>query len=255
MWQLYDELIDGIPSELTVEECVVGMHWIVVRSLGTGMAMTPLEGASHVPGAGRIVGMPLRDVAAWAKSWNFLEAAVGMAAINAYYNSRPALEAQFDLEGHRSLVDVNVFDLMPERVKGKKVTVIGHFPNLEGMQRVAQVSILERRPQAGDYPDPACEYILPEQDFVIMTGTTLINKTMPRLLELCRNAEVIVAGPTTPMSPILFNHGADLLGGLLVKEPEPLFRLMREGGRNQMTQGSTTMLNLSRADLASGVCS
>ena len=37
-------------------------------------------------------------------------------------------------------------------------------------------------------PDPACEYILSEQDVVIMTATTLINKTMPRLLALSRNA-------------------------------------------------------------------
>ena len=33
-----------------------------------------------------------------------------------------------------------------------------------------------------DFLDSACEYILPEQDFVFITGMTLTNKTLPRLL-------------------------------------------------------------------------
>jgi uncharacterized protein (DUF4213/DUF364 family) len=44
----------------------------------------------------------------------------------------------------------------------------------------------------GKIPDPACEYLLPSQDFVFCTGVTLINKTAPRIFDLARNATLIV---------------------------------------------------------------
>ena len=47
---------------------------------------------------------------------------------------------------------------------------------------LCRLSILERDPVLGDYPDSACEYILPEQDYVFITGMTLVNKTLPHLL-------------------------------------------------------------------------
>jgi uncharacterized protein (DUF4213/DUF364 family) len=79
---------------------------------------------------------------------------------------------------------------------------------------------------------------LGDQDVVIMTATTLINKTMPRLLELSRNARVVVAGPSTPLHPLMFDHGIDVLGGLIVENEPALWRAVVEGGREALfTQG------------------
>ena len=64
-------------------------------------------------------------------------------------------------------------------VRGKKVAVVGRFPDLDAFNDVCRLIVLERNPGEGDLPDPACEYVLPEQDFVFITATTIINKTMP----------------------------------------------------------------------------
>jgi uncharacterized protein (DUF4213/DUF364 family) len=67
--------------------------------------------------------------------------------------------------------------------KGKKVAVVGHFSLVEKQLGCkCSLSILEREPEGTDFLDSACEYILPEQDFVFITGMTLTNKTLPRLL-------------------------------------------------------------------------
>jgi uncharacterized protein (DUF4213/DUF364 family) len=117
--------------------------------------------------------------------------------------------------------DRKAFEVWLEKVRGKKVAVIGHFMHLEQtLGGSCELSILERRPGPGDYPDSACEFILPEQDFVFSTGVTLINKTLPRLLELSRRQGMILAGPTVPLAPPLFGFGALDLQGLVITDPD-----------------------------------
>jgi hypothetical protein len=32
MWEVYDRLIETVPADLTVSECMIGMHWTLIRS-------------------------------------------------------------------------------------------------------------------------------------------------------------------------------------------------------------------------------
>jgi hypothetical protein len=230
-WQMYDELIAEVPEESVIAECVAGLHWCVIRSEGTGLAMAPREGRGVIRNAGRIAGMKTREVASWVKSWNMHEAALGLAAINSAINLPQRVQQTWEIDS--SLPgDQDVFARLLHRLPGKKVAVIGHFRELERVAAVCQLSILERIPTEGDLPDPACEYMLAEQDFVFMTATTLINKTMPRLLELSRNAYVVVAGPSTPLTPVLLKYGVNVLGGLVVDHPERTIRNVKEGAQH-----------------------
>ena len=70
--------------------------------------------------------------------------------------------------------------------------------------------------EAGDVPDPACEYVIPGADYLFMTGVTLINKTAPRLLDLAANATTVFVGPSVVMAPFLFRWGVDMLAGYAV---------------------------------------
>jgi hypothetical protein len=81
---------------------------------------------------------------------------------------------------------------------------------------------------------------------VIMTATTLINKTMPRLLELSRNARIVVAGPSTPLHPLMFDHGVDLLGGLIVEDEPSVWRAVSEGGQSALFTHGGRMVNVSK---------
>lgn len=197
-WSLYDELIDAMPSGITVHDYCLGAHWTyIVADCGMGIAKTVRGG-----GKGRFkqspVDVDLKTLAALAKSWNWLEASLGVAAINAYYATPDTIESlggTIDEDVAESGDVSNPFHRLKGRYTGRKVAVVGHFPNVDEMRKVAQVTVLERNyTSPTDTPDPACEYILPEQDYVFVTGTTLTNKTMPRLLELSR-VEAVRSGP------------------------------------------------------------
>lgn len=237
MWKLYDDLIAAVPEDARVSECLAGLSWFLVRSIGTGVAMRPRDVEGPVRNAGQIAGMKLRDLASWVKSWNFYEAAMGLAAINSALNAQEVLTRNCG-ERLDETKTQDVFTCLRDELRGKRVAVIGHFHNLERLSGICELSILERKPERGDIPDPACEYILGEQDVVIMTATTLINKTMPRLLALSRNARIVIAGPSTPLHPLMFEHGADLLGGLIVDDQPSVWRAIAEGGQKALfTQG------------------
>ena len=252
MWEIYDTLIEAVPPESTVKACLAGLHWFAVRSEGTGLAMTPREGSASLPRAGEIAGMRTRALAASVKSWNLHEAALGLAAINSALNGGTSIERSAGLSS-RQQPDEDVFTYLLDEFRGKKVAVVGHFRNLERVQAVCELSILERLPQPGDLPDPACEWILPEQDFVVITATTLINKSLPRLLELSRKARVVLAGPSTPLTPRLFEFGIDMLGGLVVEDESSVWTVIQEGGQHQIFRGGSRMVKLSRASGVSGV--
>jgi uncharacterized protein (DUF4213/DUF364 family) len=230
-WALYDALIDPIPPDLKTDEAISGAHWTYVRSgdrAGLAMNLAHVhntetrprllpESRQAITGMPGITGMPLRELAAAAKSWNFAEAGLGVAAINAFWNSTEHEPVARSMAGDGS----SSFTAWRDRVWGKKVAVIGHFMLLEKtLGEVCDLSILEKRPGPGDYPDSACEYILNDQDFVFATGVTVINKTLPRLLELSRRQGLILAGPTVPLSPLLFGFGVRDLQGLVIQDPD-----------------------------------
>ncbi len=245
MWELYTALIDLVPAGLRVADCLVGYNWTLVRSHATGVALTPPKDGGGKRSSGPITGMPVRALAQGIKSWNSLEATMGLAAVNSVLNSAEQVERLSGIPArqHRSL---GAFERFREEVRGRRVAVIGHFPDLEQLGEVCELSILERRPHAGDYPDPACEYILAEQDYVFMTATTIINKTLPRLLELSRNAVRVLVGPSTPLAPVLFEAGIDVLAGMVVTGEPSFWTTVREAGSLEIFENGGQMVEIKK---------
>lgn len=231
-WELYDELIRGIPDGLIVTQCNAGYNWTTVTSSEGGSGIAKTIPVLSVPYSfrGQIAGAPLKQIAELAKSWNFVEAAIGTAAIGAYYNHPSRV---YDCgQNHPAATEANpnVFNLYREEVTGLKVTVVGHFPALEQkLGSICSLTVLEREPLDNELPDSACEYILPEQDYVFITGCTLVNKTMPRLLELSKNAKIVIVGPSTIISSVMFNFGVYGLSGMVVPDAEKCAAIIREG--------------------------
>lgn len=222
-WELYDRLIEGVPEGIGVLDCCLGLHWSYVEAeCGMGISHTLRDGARASSGADPRE-LDLKSLCALAKSWNFTEATLGVAALNAWYTQPERIEAlggSWDDETE-SGKGSNPFWSMRDRCTGKKVAIIGHFPNVNAMAQIADVTVLERNCSSGlDTPDSACEYILPEQDYVMMTGTTLTNKTMPRLLELSRDAVVVVTGPSAIPAAVMVEAGVDIIAGSMVADPE-----------------------------------
>ncbi len=232
-WALYDEILNLIPRGLKILECVVGQGWTAVQNeKQTGIAMS-VRASNKVFGGGignrydEIIGADLVEIAKLIKSWNFLEASIGAAAINSYFNS-PELIHQMGGFPDLNLSDTSIeertkkdaFASIADQARGKNVTVVGHFPHLEEqLAPICNLSILERVPFGSDYPDPAAEYILEMQDYVLITGMTFINKTLPRLLELKRTGAIFyVVGPSIPACTVLKDYGVDRISGFCVRE-------------------------------------
>ena len=82
MWDIYDELIEGIPEGLKVTSYVSGSNWTLIRAGGLcGTAMTVLghNAVDRLPVD--LDNATLKETAALAKSWNFRVATIGMAAM------------------------------------------------------------------------------------------------------------------------------------------------------------------------------
>ena len=213
-FELYDALIEGISSEAVVTNTLMGSCWTAVETVDHfGMAMTTPVATAPPLFSGEYPGMSLKALAQASKSWNLTEAGFGMAAINAYYNTPAHMHALEAYEPFDNYCTDGV-DL-----SGKHIGVVGHLNMPQSVyEQAASVRILERNPRPGDYPDSACDWLIPQCDIVIMTASTLVNKTLPHLLELSANAYTILAGPSCPMCPRLLTFGIDRIAGLVITD-------------------------------------
>ena len=221
-WAFHQTLIDAVDPRAEIVNAFQNRYWILVstdQEGGAGLAHV-LKGyrplvAGPIEG---LAGRKVKDLARLATSWDFYEASLGLAAINASLNADSL--RYFD-EG--ATVFGNALENLRLRAEGRVVGVIGRFPHLETLEASAsRLMVFERQPSPGDYPDPAAEFLLPECELVLVTGTAVINKTVPRLLELSRGAEVHLVGPSVPLCPDLFGLGISGLAGTLVPDRRAL---------------------------------
>jgi uncharacterized protein len=110
-------------------------------------------------------------------------------------------------------VEINASEVLMKRGAGKNVALVGHFPFIPRLRKsVGNLWVIEQHPSEDDHPVQSAAELIPEADVVALTGSTLINHTLDGLLELCRpEALVMLLGPTTPLSPVLFDHGVDII--------------------------------------------
>jgi uncharacterized protein (DUF4213/DUF364 family) len=108
--------------------------------------------------------------------------------------------------------------------------VVGHFPFVEALRRRARhLTVLELSPREGDLPAAAAADEIPAADLVAITGTSLVNHTLDALLELARGKPVLLLGPSTPLSPLLFERGIWALCGSLAADPVAVLAWVRAG--------------------------
>lgn len=90
-WDLYNQMIAGIPEGVFVRDYCLGLNWSYVEAdCGMGVASTVRGGGKRTYKMD-LRGMELRQVAELSKSWCFQEATLGIAALNAWYSRRELL--------------------------------------------------------------------------------------------------------------------------------------------------------------------
>lgn len=201
--RLYEDLVLGV-EDAEVRRVVIGGKWILVETAAgaIGLAARPSStAAAAVPTPESWAGMRLKELAApAARGWDALEIAIGIAALNAHYNHP-------DQTGPA----INGLDLYAD-TEGP-VVVIGGFPQIR--ERLPRAQVIEIDPRPGEYPEPACDWLLPAAEAVLATASALANRTLPRLLAAGRGARMALVGPGTPLTPRLFNYGIETLSGFV----------------------------------------
>ena len=229
--------VQGV-ADARVRRIVTGAQWVLVETdagLGVAARQTPPAASGTVDGkedTQRWAGRSLRDLAAMAvQSWDALEIAVGTAALNAHYN-RP------DLTGAPG----NGLDLFAG-VDGR-VVVIGGFPQIA--RRMPQARVIDMNPQEGEFPEAACDWLLPGADAVAVTASAFANRTLPRLLRVSAGARVAMIGPGTPLTPRLFDYGIESLAGFVAVDREAVARTIAGGGGSRDFHPHGRMVTLHR---------
>jgi uncharacterized protein len=242
---ILDQILDSLPSG-QVKDVRIGLHWtaVVVETAGEtrcGLASTLHGGHSHrnepdVPQAGDLANRSANELARNATGDAPVMASLGLAAINALLPRQPQLWS-----------DENASEIIARFGACKRVAMIGRFPFAnELLPRVGGLLVLEQNPGPDDLPAEAAPEVLPSADVIAITGMTISNHTLEDLLGLCNpHAKVVLLGPSTPLSPVLFDYGVDVISGAVVTDIEPVLRLVSQGGNfRQVHHGGVRLVNL-----------
>ncbi len=231
-------LIDDLLATLLdgdVERVCIGAFWTAVVATvegarRAGLAATPREDDHHHTGqaavrdAGRLAQYSSQELAALARSGSAMEVAIGFAAINALLPREKG-----------AWTDLNAEEHIAEQGRDKRVALVGHFPFVPHLRpRVGTLWVLEQQPRGQDLPAEAAATVIPQADVLAITGTTIINGTFEGLMALRRpDTFVLVLGPTTPLSPVLFHRGVNVLSGAVVENVDAVLRAVNEGANFQ----------------------
>jgi uncharacterized protein (DUF4213/DUF364 family) len=236
--KILDDLISSLREDSVVSEVHACVLWTAVVSKHCGLASTFHEEHPHhgrVRDAGSLKGKSALELAKYAKSDNLLEASIGMATINSL----------IDVDESRCVKE-NALDALIREGRGKNIAIVGHFPWIPQLGAVAKkLWVIEQRPREGDLPAEAAEDILPQADVVGLTGTSFTNHTVEKLLSLSQHSFVVMIGPTSPLSPVLFDYGVDIIAGARVVDAEKAIRCLSEGAMFKQIQG-VKLVNMRR---------
>jgi hypothetical protein len=222
--KILDDLIVSLwGNDFQVKNVHTCVFWTAVITKHCGLSSTfREEGPSHDRGVrdvGNLTQKTALELAEYAKSESLLEASIGMATINSL----------IDIDESKC-IEKNAFEIILEKGQGKNVAVVGHFPWIPKLrEKVKNFWVLEQRLREGDLPAKEADRILPQCDVVGITGTSFINHTVEGLLNLCKNAYVVLVGPTSPLSSVLFEYGIDAICGSKIIDPDQLIRSISEG--------------------------
>jgi uncharacterized protein len=225
--KILERIIEELPEGAPIRDVSIFLHATAVTSRTLGLAYSfprrstdlARDRGEMVAGSGRLTSFAAKDLARYALSSRPAEASVGVAAINSLLEP-PA----------GKLVEKSGVDIVMEHAAGRRLAVIGHFPFVERVKPlVKSLWVLELDPQEGDLPASDAPTILPHADVVAITGTTFINHTIDGLLDLAKGKRIIILGPSTILSPVLFEAGVAALCGICVEDQEVVLRHLREG--------------------------
>jgi uncharacterized protein (DUF4213/DUF364 family) len=232
--KILDDLISTLNFDAPLRDIRQGFFHTGVLTRYCGLAATLPRDALKQEGPlvkepGFLLDKTPKDLAQMVYSDSLLEAAIGMATINSLLEVDP-----------HSCTELNAAEVILKKGEGKRVAIVGHFPFLPRVREKANTLwVIEKNPREGDLSETDADRFIPQADVVALTGTSLTNHTLPRLLELCKpGAFVIMLGDTVPLSPVLFDYGVHALSGTRVVDADLALKCVSQGANFRQIKGT-----------------
>jgi len=230
-FELYDLLLDNVPSNASkIQEIVIGLTWTYCQTEDIGLCMTADTRSRTLPWSGQLTAFSVQEITNWIRDWDPIKSTIALATINSFlkpdvigeYKTVPVTDPEY--------ANLSIFHYFLPAIKNKKSVVIGRYPGLETIQHQCNMKVIELNPSINDYPAAASEFLIAEADWVFVTGTSIANKTFPRILELAKYANVVLMGPSVPWLKEFASFGVDFLAGTVINNNLQLKRVVSEGG-------------------------
>jgi len=157
-------------------------------------------------------------------SHNLLKASVGLATINALANYENTEKKEGDI--------IEFLNLKAD----DRVGIIGDFkPLVKEIEKITdKIFIFEKRKTGSKYfvMESEMANILPSCRVVLITATSLVNKTFEPLIELIKSVpSCAMLGPSTPLIPAFFaDKGIKLLSGVEVVDVNKVLKIVSQAG-------------------------
>lgn len=180
--ELYSALAEGIKSDIVITDSYHDHRFSAVETtFGMGICMYIPECSSEY-----------------------------FAGVNSYYNHGTAYYEPYE-NYYTKGIDFH----------NKTVGVVGHMAGVKAHHgnEAKKIYIFDYEPKDDEDLSPELEdELLPDCDIVVASGSSLINGTLPHLLELCQKSYFILTGPSVPQCPVLLDFGIDRLAGFCITD-------------------------------------
>lgn len=241
--KILNDILSIIDDNTSVDDVVRGLYWTAVVSRFCGLSSTMFRDCAHdhPDDVEPVVftGRPAAELARFSLSPDIGQASLGLAAINSLM--------PIDIS---RCTEVNAGHIIMDKGKGKNISIIGHFPFVDDLKGVAKnLWVIEKWQKPGDYPAEDAALYLPQSDVIAISSTTLINHTLESLLPLCpKTGFTMLLGPTTPMTPVIFEYGIDMISGSLVIDNQLALTCIKQGAnfRQLKRSGAIKLLTLQK---------
>jgi len=195
---------------------------------------------SKMESAGNLTNLALFELMEWSIESPNIRKIVGLAALNAVSQHLLKIKKSCKVLKGDLLSQLHID-------KNTKVTVIGLMkPLVRKLSKITKIITLveDSIPVTTEFNEFKFRNNIEQlnddnlsPDILFCTGTSLINDTMERILELFRNKarKIILIGPSASMIPdVLFENGVDIVGGMEIVDSEATLRVLQEGGGTKL---------------------
>lgn len=209
-----------------IKDVRIGVRFVAVMldddSCGISYCFSQPGPFAPVDRVGTLIGTKADEIVKLANGLNLCESSLAIATMNALLQNE-----EFDC------IEQNAMDFI-EITKKDTVGMIGQFvPLIEAInEKAGKFYVFEKNGNFETYPDWSEPMLLPECDVVLISGTTLLNKTMDAILNSCTKArEVVILGPTAvPASEIFKKYGVTTIGASKVTDAQGMLEIVSQGG-------------------------